>query len=190
MLGFVSGGVKAAFLTHTVGPQDNLYFDNWGHPWIGGPPESEFGAVGTGIAARSVEDSSGPFNFSAIPSVDVTASGAVQDAGSSFTDADGMSSVPIFRNLRAFSMIGIWSSTSNSITPIDSAFFVGTSNTLSVPAEPSAYLFLGENDGVFMDNLSGQYNVTLNFVPIPAAVWLFGSGLLGVIGIARRTKPV
>lgn len=25
-------------------------------------------------------------------------------------------------------------------------------------------------------------------VPIPAAVWLFGSGLLGLIGIARRTK--
>ena len=26
-------------------------------------------------------------------------------------------------------------------------------------------------------------------VPIPAAVWLFGSGLLGLIGIARRRQP-
>jgi len=25
-------------------------------------------------------------------------------------------------------------------------------------------------------------------VPIPAAVWLFGSGLLGLVGIARRKK--
>jgi len=25
-------------------------------------------------------------------------------------------------------------------------------------------------------------------IPIPAAIWLFGSGLLGLIGIARRTK--
>jgi len=25
-------------------------------------------------------------------------------------------------------------------------------------------------------------------VPVPAAVWLFGSGLLGLIGIARRNK--
>jgi hypothetical protein len=25
-------------------------------------------------------------------------------------------------------------------------------------------------------------------VPVPAAVWLFGSGLLGMIGVARRKK--
>jgi len=29
---------------------------------------------------------------------------------------------------------------------------------------------------------------TYNAVPIPAAVWLFGSGLIGLIGIARRKK--
>jgi hypothetical protein len=28
----------------------------------------------------------------------------------------------------------------------------------------------------------------INAVPVPAAVWLFGSGLLGLIGIARRKK--
>ena len=28
----------------------------------------------------------------------------------------------------------------------------------------------------------------LNPVPVPAAVWLFGSGLLGLVGIARRKK--
>ena len=27
-------------------------------------------------------------------------------------------------------------------------------------------------------------------VPIPAAAWLFGSGLLGLIGMARRKKKV
>ena len=33
--------------------------------------------------------------------------------------------------------------------------------------------------------LSGA-TVTVNPVPVPAAVWLFGSGLLGLVGVARR----
>jgi len=28
----------------------------------------------------------------------------------------------------------------------------------------------------------------INAVPLPAAVWLFGSGLLGLVGLARRRK--
>jgi len=35
---------------------------------------------------------------------------------------------------------------------------------------------------------SGSYLVETAVVPIPAAVWLFGSGLIGLIGIARRKK--
>ena len=34
----------------------------------------------------------------------------------------------------------------------------------------------------------GFDNLTFNAVPVPAAVWLFGSGLIGLIGIARRNK--
>jgi hypothetical protein len=29
---------------------------------------------------------------------------------------------------------------------------------------------------------------TLTVVPIPAAAWLFGSGLLGLVGVARRRR--
>lgn len=32
----------------------------------------------------------------------------------------------------------------------------------------------------------GQYGIEIRQVSVPAAVWLFGSGLLGMIGIARR----
>ena len=36
---------------------------------------------------------------------------------------------------------------------------------------------------------SGSYNgIPVSAVPVPAAVWLFGSGLLGLIGVARRKK--
>ena len=35
---------------------------------------------------------------------------------------------------------------------------------------------------------TGGMFVELSAVPVPAAVWLFGSGLLGLIGVARRNK--
>ena len=33
---------------------------------------------------------------------------------------------------------------------------------------------------------TGSYLVRVDAIPVPAAVWLFGSGLLGLIGVARR----
>lgn len=41
-------------------------------------------------------------------------------------------------------------------------------------------------DGAFaIDNLT----IGASAIPVPAAIWLFGSGLIGLIGIARRKKP-
>jgi len=34
----------------------------------------------------------------------------------------------------------------------------------------------------------GSYLVEVSAVPVPAAVWLFGSGLIGLVGFARRKK--
>ena len=39
--------------------------------------------------------------------------------------------------------------------------------------------------GVFYDNL---VFAEVSQVPVPAAVWLFGSGLIGLVGVARRRK--
>lgn len=48
---------------------------------------------------------------------------------------------------------------------------------------------LADNFG-FTDNqnsvLSYTFNLNVTAVPIPASAWLFGSGLLGLIGIARK----
>ena len=38
----------------------------------------------------------------------------------------------------------------------------------------------------YIDNVSISADV--NAVPVPAAVWLFGSGLVGLVGVARRKK--
>ena len=56
----------------------------------------------------------------------------------------------------------------------------------------NSLIIWGENDfynGNNHSNLKNQHlgvNVYVSTVPIPAAVWLFGSGLLGLIGFARR----
>ncbi|MBT8347954.1 MAG: hypothetical protein KJP24_00695 [Sulfurovum sp.] len=38
----------------------------------------------------------------------------------------------------------------------------------------------------FSTSSLSSYSLDITAVPVPAAVWLFGSGLLGLIGIARR----
>lgn len=61
-------------------------------------------------------------------------------------------------------------------------------------AANSAYARFGgspagiESNGWYRwDNTAYAFNLTgLSTVPVPAAVWLFGSGLLGLIGVARR----
>lgn len=42
------------------------------------------------------------------------------------------------------------------------------------------------NTAIVVDHIGAS--VTVNAVPVPAAVWLFGSGLIGLVGISRR-KP-
>jgi hypothetical protein len=38
------------------------------------------------------------------------------------------------------------------------------------------------------DATAGHFLVRAAVVPVPAAVWLFGSGLIGLVGVARRKK--
>ena len=45
----------------------------------------------------------------------------------------------------------------------------------------------GNGASVTVDYVGAQVNVSA--VPVPAAVWLFGSGLIGLVGIARRRSP-
>ena len=46
--------------------------------------------------------------------------------------------------------------------------------------------------GMFYDNtcFSNDGSCSAPAVPVPAAVWLFGSGLLGLVGVARRRKSL
>lgn len=58
--------------------------------------------------------------------------------------------------------------------------WVGDANPVFYGNGNSAQLTFNTSGGVLV--------VDVQAIPIPAAVWLFGSGLLGLVGIARRKK--
>lgn len=45
-------------------------------------------------------------------------------------------------------------------------------------------------DVAFIQKKQGGIGITVNPVPVPAAVWLFGSGLIALVGLARRKTRV
>ena len=83
-------------------------------------------------------------------------------------------------------------------------FWAGTNELSSLLAQYSTFIdgidlaFDGSYDWQFYDMttsrqtmLTGAWDLnsfTTSSVPVPAAVWLFGSGLIGLIGVARRKK--
>ena len=69
---------------------------------------------------------------------------------------------------------------------ITSAFFYG--NRESVVPHESAYISLA--GGGFDPNSSFKkaLGTAVTTIPLPATVWLFGSGLIGLLGVARRRR--
>jgi hypothetical protein len=50
------------------------------------------------------------------------------------------------------------------------------------------FAFFNANFNADMSPIGDVSDIPVAAVPVPAAVWLFGSGLLGLVGIARRKK--
>ena len=99
----------------------------------------------------------------------------VQDAGEYLTDigsatpySDGLQSSvdPAFQSLQG------------------PAPLAATSNSLGLIGGP----FSGFRGLVDIGSGNSIHVTSVSYVPVPAAVWLFGSGLLGLIGVARRKK--
>jgi hypothetical protein len=62
----------------------------------------------------------------------------------------------------------------------------GPSATISMNAAVSGGTWSSFESGNFTNTYSGATVNATSAVPVPAAVWLFGSGLLGLAGVARR----
>ena len=88
------------------------------------------------------------------------------------------------------------------ISKYDNSAFVATLNGLSSNVSTVGGFFgIATDDGSTFNNVEFSKNLVyglfdnvtytsspISTVPVPAAAWLFGSGLIGLIGVARRKK--
>ncbi len=177
----------SASVIHLVDSMDSLYFTNWGHPYtqVYNGSNNEAAGVGRGAPAQVVSNLGSATDFSPFAEVEIVANGSNAINGTIAYGPDGLGS--LFRMLPVYSLIGVWSSSSSAIVPIGTALFIGDSATLPVPSAPSAFLWLGFNDGIFDDNLAPPLNggpgfsVTLTGVPEPSTLALLALAL----GLAR-----
>jgi len=81
----------------------------------------------------------------------------------------------------------------------DSLFFLAMDATVTATTIPGIGTFPAQNAGdnatiSYLGNftLTGNgnlsYTAVASAVPLPAAVWLFGAGLMGLVGVARRRR--
>lgn len=205
MLMLLGTNAYALMITETVGGRDNLYFTEWGHFYT--LPDDNALNNPDSNPASVVSFNGSAFDFSGAAGINITATGFVVDDGPNATDANGNFNEFMdgnFRQLPAYSLIGIFSTTADVITPLvdpfmhefgnpqTGPFFIGTQLFLDLAGISNVtnlYLFLAENDGVFKDNF-GYYDVNLKVVPLPASALLFMSGLLAMFStrIRRNVK--
>lgn len=130
-----------------------------------------FDATGrTGIAATfAALLGEQPWNLDTAAAGDGTGTQDIWTTGTQIANAAGAS--------EAFSLTGV---------PVTGSDATGFSGQLIAAGN------IGTDWGFFADTqYSERYQldiVNTSVIPVPAAVWLFGSGLLGLVGVARRRK--
>ncbi|MGB5259033.1 MAG: VPLPA-CTERM sorting domain-containing protein [Gammaproteobacteria bacterium] len=72
--------------------------------------------------------------------------------------------------------------------PIVEAFENSLVISANILVSPELAGFLGLEEAAGVDAGMALVVAHSSPVPIPAAAWLFGSGLIGLVGIARRRK--
>jgi len=82
---------------------------------------------------------------------------------------------------------------SNPTLGVPLGYTSGTNISGSATKNGSSFSSIGFTPGSYVSTFSNgsitdSITVNIGVVPIPAALWLFGSGLLGLIGMARHKK--
>lgn len=93
-------------------------------------------------------------------------------------------------NSQLINRIDVWDATTNAVTTVGYTPDTGGDNlwaqVLFSSAVNPALRNVGRID-VYMGGSGAIDNLTYSVVPVPSAVWLFGTALLGFIGFSRRT---
>jgi len=107
---------------------------------------------------------------------------------------DGWSSFTISVAANEILDFSFTSATAHALTPVDNASSTSLEDLGIMTDGDMSELVLAYNDNLRStgdsdyDDMLVRAEFSSAAVPVPAAVWLFGSGLLGLIGMARRRK--
>ena len=135
-----------------------------------------------------IADANGPYVITAGDDLTLDASGSIAPFGEgidslmfrwdvnddgSFLDASGVMPTLLWSDLVSLGLSApYFGDVTVEVTYIGDFFNGDVLSTNDIPIEPD------------FDTTS----LTINAIPIPAAIWLFGSGLIGLVGIARRKR--
>lgn len=109
-----------------------------------------------------------------------------------FTAASGGSlSLTSLASVPGFFTVGAWTFDLKefSIDKVlsDTLILTGTGFLYKDIADQHAVTWSFSSEGLVSSTTGlGSYSMSVTAVPVPAAVWLFGSGLIGLVGVARR----
>jgi hypothetical protein len=153
-------------------------------------PIESFNGIHIGFTQAAGSSHTGPINGTESPNIDAPwtffggtgmhqttspitvtgGSGGVVDLSGWNVTWNGIASIPLVQQSASIVCSTASCSTTSTYT-LDGAFHVNGAGFTTVP---------------YTLHLEGEVMHGDDFVPIPAAAWLFGSGLVGLMGIARR----
>ena len=208
-MGVVSQSASAAMAANSTLNIDSGSFGMEVAPnfWLTTPVSGNNGIV-LGTAQAATGSHSGAPNGSESPNIDMPWSffgntgmhqstaptGVLTDNGAGNVTLDfsgwdvtwnGIASIPMGSGAHTTSS---GAANPNGVALVTCGVDCGDGDTYSL--EYSATVPLGDPSGFGGVKYRFDATGTISAVPVPAAVWLFGSGLLGLVGVARRKTKV
>jgi hypothetical protein len=95
-----------------------------------------------------------------------------------------------------FTQTTVWNPITGSVRDIQSTYpvaidgyglgYLSITNVVAAKKDGTLYVYLGDLRSQYPRNAGGLYELTP--IPVPAAIWCMGSGLIGLAGTSRRKK--